>query len=539
MEIKIIEGKPNIDKLPPQVWYLGKSLLSYLFNISETEVQELNTNGGEINPLTLEHIQLLDKLITQIKTGRLSNQVLEWSDKHNLPHLRYLDGTHPFRKIRSEITGKAINRIFEDKVIEGLARMCDESYPFFLVPSNPRDEPFGCPIPSFYGSALSSTVNASIKEDKIFSKLFHTITEDELGTRGQFYTSNGKGGGIQLATLPETLIRSAFQSMKAFSKNSHDDFVSALERNVILLRNTLKGEETFIPIILCFEGVEIPNDIDVDLLGGRLKSITPDLYEVLPTSHKPSKTSTGYNGFVFYSHINYKILPTDPNFSFGSNEKWPVELADYSHINGIVSDLTLAFGLSSQLENPIAIKHISSLILDPIERPNSWRINRNQFMPHVKIDAANFTLVREWANRISESQDEKISIAKSRFILALNGRENPVDSFIDSIIALENLFGNKSEITVSVTSSVCILLESNVKNRPALYNNVKSLYGKRSTIIHGVVNIPTGNDAQELKNKALQYVMNCLKILYMDYPKLLSVKSSVRSKEIILGTHIE
>ena len=83
MEIKIIEGKPHIDKLPPQVWYLGKALLSYLFNISEAEVQELNTNGGEINPLTLQHIQLLDKLITQIKTGRLSNQVLEPVQKFN------------------------------------------------------------------------------------------------------------------------------------------------------------------------------------------------------------------------------------------------------------------------------------------------------------------------------------------------------------------------------------------------------------------------------------------------------------------------
>jgi hypothetical protein len=66
-----------------------------------------------------------------------------------------------------------------------------------------------------------------------------------------------------------------------------------------------------------------------------------------------------------------------------------------------------------------------------------------------------------------------------------NAWNNPQDSVIDAVIAIEALVGTDQEITHRLSSRVAGLLATDDDARVALYRAMKQIYETRSTIVHG------------------------------------------------------
>jgi hypothetical protein len=115
---------------------------------------------------------------------------------------------------------------------------------------------------------------------------------------------------------------------------------------------------------------------------------------------------------------------------------------------------------------------------------------------------------------------------------AINKRTNPTDSFIDIVIAWENLFGTPKNIGSSISGSIANLLGGTRKQHKEITKKVNNYYKIRCDIVHGSKEIIT-KDALEYRNDCLDITMKVMGKLYTEKPDLLRFDSSKRS-EILL-----
>ncbi len=108
------------------------------------------------------------------------------------------------------------------------------------------------------------------------------------------------------------------------------------------------------------------------------------------------------------------------------------------------------------------------------------------------------------------ADDKNIRLAIRRILSALNKRTNPVDSFIDIIIAWENLFGTSEKIGSSISGSITNLLGDTRKQQKEIRKKVNNYYKIRCDIVHGSKEITT-NDALEYRNDCLDITLKVMR----------------------------
>jgi hypothetical protein len=111
---------------------------------------------------------------------------------------------------------------------------------------------------------------------------------------------------------------------------------------------------------------------------------------------------------------------------------------------------------------------------------------------------------------IKGSGDGKIRIAIRRILSSINGRMNPIDGFVDSVIAWENLFGGDAELSYRISISISKLLEESQQRRLELQKKIVNYYKDRSKIVHGVKDI-THAEAVRKRNECLAIALAAIK----------------------------
>jgi hypothetical protein len=118
-------------------------------------------------------------------------------------------------------------------------------------------------------------------------------------------------------------------------------------------------------------------------------------------------------------------------------------------------------------------------------------------------------------------------------VSALCERRDPVDGFIDAVVAWENLFGaGQTELSFRISAAMASLISDVVAERLPLQNEIARLYGRRSKVLHGEDLSP--EYASRDRNRALSLILAALRRLYRDKRHLLTDRD--RAKVIILGT---
>jgi hypothetical protein len=123
-----------------------------------------------------------------------------------------------------------------------------------------------------------------------------------------------------------------------------------------------------------------------------------------------------------------------------------------------------------------------------------------------------------------------------RTLTAAGSRLDPIDGFVDAVVAWENCFGTSTETTFRVTAAMAAILEtSDAAARLQKQKDLTKIYGKRSRVVHGAVDL-SPQEAFTLRDSALRTAIECLRRLYSDRPDLLAMKSEQRSTQILLGS---
>lgn len=140
--------------------------------------------------------------------------------------------------------------------------------------------------------------------------------------------------------------------------------------------------------------------------------------------------------------------------------------------------------------------------------------------------------LRYWYKLLENVNLPEISI--ERFLRAFSERSNIEDSVIDLFIAVECIFGTKTELQFKISAVVAtILFPCNEAKRKETFKAFKTLYNLRSEIVHG--NSGKHNDDRfDNVNLLKKYVLKLFKALLTDFSWVLERKPEKRIEEVLL-----
>jgi hypothetical protein len=142
------------------------------------------------------------------------------------------------------------------------------------------------------------------------------------------------------------------------------------------------------------------------------------------------------------------------------------------------------------------------------------------------IDSRQVPILLEWIERLATNPLPTIALDRSLSILA--AQQEYVYAFIDAVIAWENLFGtgDNQETSYRVSMNMAAVMSDVVAERVLLQRDIKKLYSRRSTIVHGGDH-PSPFEARDLWERARNHTFNALSRLLHRYPHLIDADANL------------
>ncbi|MBI3584700.1 MAG: hypothetical protein HY096_12250 [Nitrospinae bacterium] len=421
-----------------------------------------------------------------------------------------------------------------DKVVYLLSKLALEIYPLFLIKTSGRifDPSYFHINSSPYRFPDEKVLFKEIINDTSLKKMFSNIGKDEIDTTGHFMASSGRGGGLQLAGLPSTIITTAYELMRLRGELSQESLISSITKVAEIMRSVAEGELVQVPVFVGFHNVGFDGFDSLDTDWGLLRSYNEGILELIPPTARPS-TLGGSNyilGFVLESKYPYKV-----DFNVATESKsWPPELNQArGHLVNLQENLGLTFAIAIERTPPVGITPAWTLIVDPLSSGTtiSWNPRPNSPVDFHLCNVNDKNSIRKWCSSINNIEDNKIRIAIRLILSSINERMNPIDGFVDSVIAWENLFGGNAELSFRISAAIARLLKGDEESRHAFQKKIVDLYNDRSKIVHGIKEI-SYEEAVSKRNECLGIALNCLRELYTIKPGL--IPDPERAKKLIL-----
>lgn len=448
---KIAKGR-----FPKNAKVLGATFLAYISRLEVEAVNELISEGGKVSDNQWKSLEFLDQLMTQALLEMGSNPQIGWvamrcieqwtrnQDSFVLSELRETCGT-------DEITIEKR----DDPVLDALIELCVVAYPYTLIPHTGMGSR-SIYIPSFFRTAIEKLFQQAILEDASLSKLFNGPKDSPLMIHGQTYDSLGRGGSVQLAMLSGTILENAAMISK-FRNGSLNEFINAACEQIEAVRGAIDGRLVRVPAYALFVGTGMPEGHELELEEGTLHPVSQQHFGLFPNQVMPSKTKDGFIGMVLETSVEYKIFIVPESWERDGKD-WPVEFTRDSFYEKI-QNIELGTTLATIGDEPVKAKNTAEVMFSPLSISGaSYKTGLRGTSTTRILKPDEFEEVGSWIAASSETDTSRIRLAIRRFLSATNERLEDDDALIDAVIGLENLFGERSEISFSVSNSTARLL---------------------------------------------------------------------------------
>jgi len=519
------------NSIPNFVKEFKEEFFSYTLNLDEESAQNLLKSEVE---LTDDQNRILDEIIQTCRSLRV--QGVDQNDPDYMVYFRLRETilnnkTHVLNKWREQCGGSLPKIENQDSLINTFQILGVESYPAFLLKERKKGH-FLRGISISHQHTLGKSIKEQIVEDEKLTLLFNVKGSSDMDTYCSYKVSTGHASSIQLATIVDLILLNSYHLMILEGQDNIASYLECIETNVNLLREIAVSKKANVPVYFGYSNVAFPENTSIEIPQGQLTSFDEKILNILPQSAKPSVTEGVQSAFVFKGNYSYA-------FEFQEKErhgkiKWPKELKQsWSKLEQIDEDLKLALKLSCKRTPAVSLGRQWTIIFDPLNHGVnlSWNSNRNTPTPYHKCSKDEIINIKKWCEKIHETDDSKIRLAIRKTISAISDRQNPIDGFIDGIVAWENLFGANAELSFRISSAISCLLEKDKAKRKELYKKLKKAYDTRSTIVHGVKEI-NYEKAVEFRDFAVEISLACFSELYENQPELINL--SDRSLTILL-----
>lgn len=522
--------------IPLFVKNMGHRIVAYILNLSEDEAENVLNNNAEISHERAQILQQFIDICKHLRMQGIDQPDVDFLVFHSLPNI-FIEGQHIFNIWHEQMGGKLQFRSSDDPIVEIVNKIASKLYPLFLIKITGN--------PNFFNKIYShiSTTIYSLPEYKLlcvalikdtdFLSIFDQVGNNEIDTTGAYMASSGNGGTFQLATLPSSLVVNSFELMRMRGELSLKAFAEATEYTVNIIRHCIKGEIVNVPVFLGFNNISVDKVGEMKTEWGILRPITEGISGLAPISTSTTNIDgETYNlGFVLESTYPYKV-----NFGEAVKAKFPKELEETKvWLDKVVENISLSFSLACERVPAVGISPSWTIKFNPLGHGTSVSWNSAQNSParfHILEKEKELDELLKWSNLLKNVEDSKIRIALRRILSAINQRNDPIDGFIDTVIAWENLFGGNAELKFRISVSIAKLLGNNEVEKLELQKLAGKYYDERSNLVHGTKEI-THEQAIEYRDKALDIVLKAVRKLYLERVELIA--NAERSKVLALA----
>ncbi|MFC9253571.1 hypothetical protein [Amycolatopsis thailandensis] len=345
--------------------------------------------------------------------------------------------------------------------------------------------------------------------------------------------SNGSGRSFQLAGLAEHILRSAYSRL-LFDSTEAKPFSSHVDDVLQDVRTMAKGEPAAIPAIVRLSEIELPEGEEIRFEDAVLSPLS-DAHRRLP-SNQPSASA------ILTTTAQTRLLEIRKWETFERNlhddhKKYERQYEEwFRDFRDSVDLIRFAIICASTSDSYLAPKQVSATFLDPFSPMPSSSESAMQFsMRRETVQSHQVEEIENWYKRL-KAEPHTLKIAMRRILAATSERIDPVDGFIDAVMAWENMFSGTPETSLRVCGAISKLLEpSDIDRRRTLFAELKRLYRLRSNLVHGADTEPSMREMLVHRDRAIEIALNSMREIY-NHQGFPGEKSATRSDSILLWT---
>jgi hypothetical protein len=309
-------------------------------------------------------------------------------------------------------------------------------------------------------------------------------------------------------------------------------------------RRLANRESVKLPTIVGLGNIHIPPDVELSFSDGYLSDVREGHRRFVPPGSSASA--------VLVTKTAMKILAvtedsdTDESAMFELLKKHDDAVQQwYRDVRDTIDRVRFSLLCSSRRSRLtpertppfVATRQESLTILIPIEPAprHSWEHPHDYPAELSVIDGDQVVEIESWERRFLD-EPHNLSIAMRRILSAIIERRDPIDSFIDAVMAWENMFSGSPDTTLRVCGALAAILEvEDYEKRSQLMLDLKALYTLRSNLVHGKnMKEPPMQKMLDAQHKATAVALDAIRRIY-DYPGMPIEDSARRSEHILLG----
>ena len=430
-----------------------------------------------------------------------------------------------------------------DPTLNSLLVLGRDTYPGFLLA--PVEQPI-----SLLGAALiqhpqvAAFCKAALADESLKNLFPGVAKPHELTTIGQLISVKselifpwGHGRSFQLVMLPDCLLSAAYYTTLLAGESTLETYLSTLEGLLQDVRKLANGEACEARVIFWLSNIHIPSGTSIRTPWGTLSSSDRIDDALVPSASKATALLLTMRPITIL-HIAPHNAQTAGPTAFANFEGYIPQMDLWARETDRVIDLArLAFLLASPDDSFYVPQYVYRTVISPIEyvSPIDWRRTepRVTSSPAATLDQAGLERVENWIHK-TKQHPKRLDIAMRRSVSALAQRTDPLDGFIDAVLAWENMFSGRPETNLRVCGAIAWLLRSDdYLQREELFKELKDLYTKRSKLVHGAMG--TIPDATACRDRAVRIAVDSMKRLYANSALLRMESSDTRGAAILLG----
>lgn len=461
-------------------------------------------------------------------------------------------GTTTVRHLHLLCGGKALEIESTDPVEKPLLTIARDLYASFLLPQDSSASNMGPSVArEVYLHPATVELERAVLEDDDLKRLFPHATPDDLVNQfdstnivSDVMFSNGSGGTLSLAQLPNNILELAFAILAGRGGGGCTVLLELVSDSLTIARRLATKQKSGVPTLVGLCNVALAPDIDVLQIDDatRIRRMHPR------DVHLTRERSPGE--LMLETRTDLKILsiskfephPTSPS----ADEGFDRYTRNQTQFNAtaeaqtqVINKCRFALLLASDDGALVAATQSFFTVFNPL---SSGRLSSNspyrflmQHMPSQTIDKAVAERAKHWYQELKK-QPKQLDMGMRRLLSASTTRLDPLDGFVDAVISWENMFGTpEGESTFRISGAIAVLLEpSDTNARKKLFKEVGELYKIRSKLVHGASE-PDYTTALAHRNRAVQIGLDSLRQVYEAEELLAAENSSVRGRIAVLN----
>ncbi|PXX09249.1 hypothetical protein C8E89_106176 [Mycolicibacterium moriokaense] len=404
-------------------------------------------------------------------------------------------------------------------------------------------------------------------EDEPIAELFRKATagDEEIDEhereRRYLYLANviahwtdGSGGSVDIRDIPEHILASL-----NLSTDTNDGVLQsvcdAVKDSVALARTLVTGEVATTVALVGLANVTLGDDVSsIDLPGMCIRRPSPFEKSAVPFVSDATAVVEIETALRLTDVKIQSSFPNDDNMErlqefAAENDRLKVHREEMQKISQNIAERILqmrfAMALASQQRRLIGPIWLYTVHRNPLTgwggnslRPSTAEVS-STFSAQV-IDQITAARIAKYCVPTS-SLHQSLRIGRDRILRALAERNDPIDSFIDFVIAWESLVGSSENTSYVVSGTMSLLLapDDEVK-RKELFTQIRDLYNNRSGLVHGTLGLDISTkkfkmaDVKKYAEASGRLAIDTFKKV-LARPELLNLSAQERSRMVMLG----